>query len=114
MSGRGALRQAQRALQSSITAVREVIGQRQWIDDAAVGEGQPLLLLEIGNLFGGPETQGVGLAVQKAGVEQACHRFTRDVSKVGHFGTGDLEITLSTAEDLARAEPLIRRSYEAS
>jgi predicted transport protein len=42
------------------------------------------------------------------------HGFTRDVSKVGHFGTGDLEITLSTAEDLARAEPLIRRSYDAS
>ena len=40
--------------------------------------------------------------------------FTRDVSKVGHFGTGDLEVTLSTSEDLARAEPLIRRSYEAS
>jgi predicted transport protein len=40
--------------------------------------------------------------------------FTRDVSKIGHFGTGDLEITLSTAEDLARAEHLIRSSYEAS
>ncbi len=40
--------------------------------------------------------------------------FTRDVSKVGHFGTGDLEITLSKAEDLDRAKPLILRSYEAS
>lgn len=40
--------------------------------------------------------------------------FTRDVSKVGHFGTGDLEVTLSAPDDLARAEPLIRRSYEAS
>ncbi|MFZ5719297.1 MAG: DUF5655 domain-containing protein [Pseudomonadota bacterium] len=40
--------------------------------------------------------------------------FTRDVTKVGHFGTGDLEVTLSSAEDLARAEPLIRSSYEAS
>lgn len=40
--------------------------------------------------------------------------FTRDVTKIGHFGTGDLEITLSTVEDLARAENLIRRSYEAS
>lgn len=40
--------------------------------------------------------------------------FTRDVSKVGHFGTGDLEITLSTASDLERAMPLIERSYEAS
>ena len=40
--------------------------------------------------------------------------FTRDVSKVGHFGTGDLEITLSSASDLERAKPLIERSYEAS
>ena len=40
--------------------------------------------------------------------------FTRDVSKVGHFGTGDLEITLTKPEDLGRAKPLILRSYEAS
>ena len=40
--------------------------------------------------------------------------FTRDVSKVGHFGTGDLEITLNKAEDLERAMPLLKRSYENS
>lgn len=37
--------------------------------------------------------------------------FTRDVASVGHFGTGDLEITLNTADDLERAKPLIERSY---
>ena len=40
--------------------------------------------------------------------------FMRDVSAVGHFGTGDLEITLSNAEDLERAKPLIEMSYGAS
>ncbi len=40
--------------------------------------------------------------------------FTRDVSNVGHFGTGDLEITISNPEDLERAMPLIKRSYEDS
>lgn len=40
--------------------------------------------------------------------------FTRDVSKVGHFGTGDLEITLTTPEDLERAMPLIKKSYDNS
>lgn len=40
--------------------------------------------------------------------------FTRDVSNVGHFGTGDLEITLSKPEDLEKALPLIKRSYEDS
>lgn len=40
--------------------------------------------------------------------------FTRDVRKIGHFGTGDLEITLSSLDDLERAKPLIVSSYEAS
>lgn len=40
--------------------------------------------------------------------------FTRDVRNIGHHGTGDLEITLHTAEDLQYAETLLRRSYEAS
>jgi len=40
--------------------------------------------------------------------------FTRDVSQVGHYGTGDLEVTLSKPEDLERAMPLIKRSYENS
>jgi predicted transport protein len=40
--------------------------------------------------------------------------FSRDVSQIGHFGTGDLEITLASAEDLERAKPLIKRSYDIS
>ncbi len=40
--------------------------------------------------------------------------FTRDVRKVGHYGTGDLEITIRSDEDLAAAQPLIAQSYEAS
>jgi predicted transport protein len=37
--------------------------------------------------------------------------FTRDVTNIGHFGTGNLEITLSDADDLERAKPLIDVSY---
>jgi predicted transport protein len=40
--------------------------------------------------------------------------FTRDVSKIGHFGTGNLEVQLRAAEDLAKAQPLFLRSYEGS
>ncbi len=40
--------------------------------------------------------------------------FTRDVRKIGHFGTGDLEITVRNREDLERALPLVEKSYEAS
>ncbi|PKN91675.1 MAG: DUF91 domain-containing protein [Chloroflexi bacterium HGW-Chloroflexi-6] len=38
--------------------------------------------------------------------------FTRDVRNVGHFGTGDLEITIGSDDDLERAKPLIVKSYE--
>lgn len=40
--------------------------------------------------------------------------FTRDVRKIGHFGTGDLEIRISSDEDLERAKPLLLASYEVS
>lgn len=36
----------------------------------------------------------------------------RDVSNVGHFGTGDLEITVSSQADLDQAEPFIKNAYE--
>ncbi|MEI7845512.1 MAG: DUF5655 domain-containing protein [Chloroflexota bacterium] len=38
--------------------------------------------------------------------------FTRDMRTRGHFGTGNLEITLSSDLDLERAKPLILKSYE--
>ncbi|TNE39563.1 MAG: DUF91 domain-containing protein [Alphaproteobacteria bacterium] len=40
--------------------------------------------------------------------------FTRDVRKVGHFGTGDLEVTLKDHADFERAKDLILKSYEDS
>jgi predicted transport protein len=38
--------------------------------------------------------------------------FTRDVSQIGHYGTGDLEIRIQSAADLVRAQPLLVRSYQ--
>ncbi len=35
-------------------------------------------------------------------------------SFVGHFGIGDLEITVAKSEDLERAMPLIKCSFEGS
>lgn len=40
--------------------------------------------------------------------------FTRDVRKIGHWGTGDLEITIRNQTDLAKALPLLQASYEQS
>ncbi|WP_321927857.1 DUF5655 domain-containing protein [Paraburkholderia guartelaensis] len=40
--------------------------------------------------------------------------FSRDVSQIGHWGTGDVELTLRTLADLERAKPLLERSYAES
>src|SRR3989442_12882552 len=40
--------------------------------------------------------------------------FTRDVRTIGHYGTGDLEITVQNDDDLERAKSLILKSYEIS
>lgn len=37
--------------------------------------------------------------------------FTRDVRKIGHWGTGSLEITVKTRADLDKALPLIDKAY---
>ncbi|MBO0144208.1 DUF91 domain-containing protein [Agrobacterium sp. Ap1] len=38
--------------------------------------------------------------------------FTRDVRNVGHFGTGDLQVTLKSMVDFEKAQPLLRQAYE--
>jgi len=38
--------------------------------------------------------------------------FTRDVTNVGHYGTGDLEIVIRNMNDLEKAKPLLEQSYE--
>ena len=37
---------------------------------------------------------------------------SRDVSNIGHFGTGDLEVTLKTAADVEAVKPFVRMAYE--
>lgn len=38
--------------------------------------------------------------------------FTRDVRNIGHYGTGELEITISSDADIERASSLLIKSYE--
>jgi predicted transport protein len=40
--------------------------------------------------------------------------FSRDVTNIGHLGTGNFELTVRTPETLAKALPLIQQSYEAN
>lgn len=36
----------------------------------------------------------------------------RDVSDIGHYGTGDLEITVASAQDLEAAKEFINAAYQ--
>ncbi|MBS1209679.1 MAG: hypothetical protein H6R19_2077 [Proteobacteria bacterium] len=38
--------------------------------------------------------------------------FSRDVTHIGHWGTGDLELTLRTPADFEKAKALIERAYQ--
>lgn len=38
--------------------------------------------------------------------------FIRDVSKIGHWGTGDLEITIKKVQDFEKAKEYINKAYE--
>lgn len=38
--------------------------------------------------------------------------FTRDVRGIGHFGTGDLEVTIQSMADLEKAKPLFDAAYQ--
>ncbi|MGE1163658.1 DUF5655 domain-containing protein [Peribacillus simplex] len=40
--------------------------------------------------------------------------FTRDVSNIGHYGTGDLEVVIASDEDIEKAKHFINMSYDAS
>lgn len=37
--------------------------------------------------------------------------FTRDMRNIGHYGTGDLEVSIKTEDDFVKAKPLIERAY---
>jgi predicted transport protein len=38
--------------------------------------------------------------------------FTKDMRKTGHFGTGDLQVTMRTGQDVIRAQHLFQRAYD--
>ena len=38
--------------------------------------------------------------------------FTRDMRNIGHYGTGDLEVTIKSIGDFENAKEFINRSYE--
>ncbi|MDP2240917.1 MAG: DUF5655 domain-containing protein [Burkholderiales bacterium] len=53
----------------------------------------------------------LNVSLDPGGVDLA-EGFTRDMRGIGHWGTGDLEITLRDMADLERAKPLLQRAYD--
>lgn len=45
-------------------------------------------------------------------VLDASASFARDVSKIGHWGVGDVELTINSLDRLRGAEVFIRKSFE--
>ena len=45
---------------------------------------------------------------------QLEENFTRNVTNIGHYGTGNLEVKINSAEDVGKAQVLISRAYEES
>lgn len=43
----------------------------------------------------------------------AVSGFVRNVTAIGHYGTGDIEVTLTSMNDFERAKPLIEQAYKA-
>ena len=37
--------------------------------------------------------------------------FTRDMRNIGHYGTGDLQVTIKNVADFEKAKPLLERAY---
>ena len=40
--------------------------------------------------------------------------FTRDVRNIGHFGTGELEVSMKSLADFSKARPLMQVAYQRS
>ncbi len=43
--------------------------------------------------------------------EGIINGFSRDLRNIGHFGTGDYEITINNSDDFEKAKPYIEKSY---
>ena len=40
------------------------------------------------------------------------NNIARDVTKIGHYGTGNLELSVRTSEDLDIAKPFLEQAYQ--
>ena len=39
-------------------------------------------------------------------------RIARDVTTIGHYGTGDLELSVRTSDDLETVKPVLEQAYQ--
>jgi predicted transport protein len=88
------------ALDSAI----EVVPKKQYV---AYKTSQNIVCMEV-------KQSAIGLYLKlNPKVEPVPPKLGRDVTGIGHYGTGDLEIILKTPSDLEVAKPFIQKAYEA-
>ena len=94
--------------------IRGIIGETLGPDDArAIGRGFGTLLRRAGGKLvavgydGRHSSPMLEHALVEALAASGC-----DVRRIGHWGTGDLEISISDPPSLEQAKPLIAMAYE--
>jgi predicted transport protein len=111
-------------LKSAPTELRQLYSD---LDEWIMTLGDDVILKELKNYFayrriknfacveGHPQARKLTVYVKVNPDEVDLDQgFVRDVRNIGHFGTGDLELTVTGPEELDLARPLIEKSYEAS
>lgn len=59
-----------------------------------------------------PQSRNIKLFVElSAGDVESPPKFYRDVTEIGHYGTGDAEFTISSEQDFALVKPFIELAY---
>ena len=104
----GALKDLYQALRSHLMALGDDAQEKTLKDYVAFKRLRNFACVEVHPNKG---TVSVYLKVDPGSVALE-NGFSRDVRKVGHFGTGDLELTLHSHEDLERAKPYLQESYD--
>lgn len=59
-----------------------------------------------------PQSRSIKLFVKLSAADvKSPPKFYRDVTKIGHYGTGDTEFTISSEQDFELVKPFIQMAY---
>ena len=73
-----------------------------------------MIYMQLSKLIGAQTLLSIKLIYTKANLNEVEFKdgFTRDVTNIGHYGTGNLEIRFNDVKQLEEVQKFIRISYE--